>query len=87
MRINVYSQELTSECQRIQKESNTGIVYSGVQIMLHSSPMLHHPPKDDDRSAVTFWLPASLARRIELANTFKRMAELVMEAPRSTGLD
>jgi hypothetical protein len=48
MRINVYSQELTSECQRIQKESNTGIVYSGVQIMLHSSPMLHHPPKDDD---------------------------------------
>lgn len=33
------------------------------------------------------WLPASLARRIELANTFKRMAELVMEAPRSTGLD
>lgn len=87
MRINVYSQELTSECHRFEKESNTGVRYTAVQLMLHSSPMLHHPPQDDDRSAVTFWLPRSLARRIELANTFKRMAELVMEAPRSTGLD
>lgn len=44
MRINVYSQELTSETAVIEKESNTGIVYSAVQLILHSSPMLHHPP-------------------------------------------
>jgi hypothetical protein len=87
MRINVYSQELTDEVVRFEKESNTGVRYTAVQMILHSSPMLHHPPMDDDRSAVTFWLPKSLARRVELANTFKRMAELVMEAPRSTGLD
>lgn len=34
-------------------------MYKAVQFVLHSSPMLHHPPKDDDRSAVTFWLPQS----------------------------
>lgn len=59
MRINVYSQELTPEVISITKESNTGIVYKAVQFVLHSSPMLHHPPADDDRSAVTFWLPQS----------------------------
>jgi hypothetical protein len=59
MRINVYSQELTPEVVKVTKESNTGIVYKAVQFVLHSSPMLHHPPQDDDRSAVTFWLPQS----------------------------
>lgn len=59
MRINVYSQELTEEVHRVSKISNTGIEYVAVQFVLHSSPMLHHPPEDDDRSAVTFWLPKS----------------------------
>lgn len=59
MRINVYSQELTPEVLRVVKPSNTGITYKAVQFVLHSSPMLHHPPDDDDRSAVTFWLPQS----------------------------
>jgi hypothetical protein len=87
MRINVYSQELTSEAHLIGKESNTGVVYHAVQLMLHSSPMLHHPPQDDDRSAVTFWLPKSAQRRHELANTFRRMAQMIEEAPSETGLD
>jgi hypothetical protein len=56
MRINVYSQELTDEVILIEKQSNTGIVYHAAQLILHSSPWLHHPPEDDDRSAVTFWL-------------------------------
>ena len=59
MRINVYSQELTEEVIAVSKRSNTGIEYKAVQFVLHSSPMLHHPPADDDRSAVTFWLPQS----------------------------
>lgn len=87
MRINVYSQELTSEVQMISKGSNTGITYHAVQFMLHSSPMLHHPPEDDDRSAVTFWLPKSAHRREELAQAFEQMAKLVREAPAETGLD
>lgn len=87
MRINVYSQELTSEVQTIEKKSNTGLVYSAVQLMLHSSAMLHHPPADDDRSAVTFWLPKSPERREELAMAFERMASMVRRAKAETGLD
>lgn len=87
MRINVYSQELTDEVNVLEKKSNTGLIYSAVQIMLHSSPMLHHPPHDDDRSAVTFWLPKSTERREALAKAFEKMAEMVRVAQPETGLD
>lgn len=87
MRINVYSQELTDEVNVIEKESNTGLVYSAVQLMLHSSDKLHHPPQDDDRSAVTFWLPKSKARREELAKAFEEMAAKVRSCREETGLD
>lgn len=87
MRINVYSQELTDEVAVVEKESNTGLVYTGIQLMLHSSPMLHHPPADDDRSAVTFWLPKSGHRREALAKAFEDMAIRVRNARPETGLD
>lgn len=87
MRINVYSQELTDEVKVIEKVSNTGLTYSAVQLMLHSSPMLHHPPADDDRSAVTFWLPKSPYRRQRLAEAFEEMARQVRTAKPETGLD
>ena len=45
MRINIYSQELTDEVQTEEKRSNTGIVYTAIRFMLHSSPMLHHSPR------------------------------------------
>lgn len=86
MRINVYSQELTSEVILIEKGSNTGIKYHAAQLVLHSSPMLHHPPQDDDRSAVTFWLPKSAHRREEMAQAFEQIAEIFRDAPPS-GLD
>lgn len=87
MRINVYSQELTDEVCSVEKESNTGVVYSAIQFMLHSSDRLHHPPKDDDRSAVTFWLPKSTARREALAQLFERAAGHIRAAKPETGLD
>lgn len=87
MRINVYSQELTAEVQVAQKTSNTGVTYSAVMLMLHSSPMLHHPPKDDDRSAVVFWLPKSKDRREHLARAFEQMAREVRNAIPETGSD
>ena len=93
MRINVYSQELTSEVKMISKESDGVdmdgrlIVYHAAQLMLHSSPMLHHPPQDDDRSAVTFWLPQSESRREEMAKAFERLADIFRTAPSGTGLD
>lgn len=87
MRVNVYSQELTNEVNVVEKESNTGLVYSAVQLMLHSSPLLHHPPKDDDRSAVTFWLPKSEDRREAFAVALEEMAAKVRAARPETGLD
>jgi hypothetical protein len=87
MRINVYSQELTNEVNVTEKVSNTGLVYTGIQLMLHSSHVLHHPPHDDDRSCVTLWLPKSQARREELAKTLELMATKVREAKPETGLD
>jgi hypothetical protein len=87
MRVNVYSQELTNEVQVIEKVSNTGLVYTAVMLMLHSSEHLHHPPKDDDRSAVAIWLPKSPQRREELASTLEDMAHAVRNARSETGLD
>jgi len=87
MRINVYSQELTDEVNVIEKQSNTGLIYSAVQLMLHSSDKLHHPPADDDRSAVTFWLPKSKERRESLARAFETMAAKVRQCSQETGLD
>ena len=87
MRINVYSQELTSEVLRIEKRSNTGITYHAAQLILHSSPLLHHPPKDDDRSAISFWLPKSKERREEIAAAFEAIADIFRTAPPETGLD
>jgi len=87
MRINVYSQELTDEIILIEKQSNTGIVYHAAQLVLHSSDKLHHPPEDDDRSAVTFWLPKSRQRREEMAQAFEEIATLFRSAPPASGLD
>jgi len=87
MRINVYSQELTDEVIEVSKESNTGVVYHAAQLVLHSAPELHHPPKDDDRTAITFWIPRSPNRRSEMALAFEEIARIFREAPPETGLD
>jgi hypothetical protein len=94
MRINVYSQELITDddapqpdIDLIHKTSNTGLTYSAIQMFLHSSDRLHHPPADDDRSAISFWLPKSKSRREYMARQFERMASLIRKAPAETGLD
>lgn len=81
MRINVYSQELTPEVIHIEKTSNTGIVYHAAQLVLASSEKLHHPPMDDDRSAVTFWLPKSTSNREKIAKAFDELARIFRQAP------
>lgn len=87
MRINVYSQELTPEVIQVGKASNTGIMYRAAQLILHSSERLHHPPEDDDRSAITFWLPKSAHRREEQAKAFEALAAIFRSAPADSGLD
>ena len=80
MRINVYSQELTDEVKFITKDSNTGKVYHAAQLMLRSADELHNSPDDDDRSAVTFWLPSSSHRLNDIAEAFDKIADRFREA-------
>lgn len=92
MRINVYSQELITEgpakaVQRITKEADTGITYSAVRLYLISPNQLHHTDDDDDRSAITFWLPRSQTRRDYIAHCFRHMADLIDGSAPETGLD
>lgn len=76
MRVNVYSQELTSEVKMIMKLSNTGKGYHAAQLILHSSDKLHNTPDDDDRSAITFWLPSSNERRESIATAFDEISNI-----------
>lgn len=87
MRVHIYTQELTDEVKLIGKKADTGVVYHGVQFILHSSDRLHDEPDDDDRSAVTFWIPRSQARRESLADAFDRAARMVRSAPSESGMD
>lgn len=83
MRINVYSQELTREIALVQQTAHdTGITYFGVRLFLASPDVLHNTPDDDDRSAITFWIPnAQSYNRNQLAAVFNQLALLVREAP------
>jgi hypothetical protein len=82
MRINVYSQELTKEVELIGKTADTGVRYYGARMYLASPDILHHTADDDDRSAITFWLPnARSFTKSDLAAVFRRMADLIESAP------
>lgn len=61
MRINVYAEELTQEVELVEKsvtDDRFGTrTFYGVRMYLQSSETLYHSPEDDDRSAITFWVP------------------------------
>ena len=78
MRVHIYSQELTRETSLVSKQADTGINYFGVRMTLASPSVLHCTPEDDDRSAVTFWIPNAKSFTPEdLAQVFEEMARLV----------
>lgn len=61
MRLNVYAEEITAETELVMKEVTdekfgTRTFY-GVRVYLKSPPELHADPEDDDRSAITLWVP------------------------------
>lgn len=68
MRVNVYTEELIDEadgkpfaeiCKAEYVSSRTGekMTNYGLRVFLRSPPELHYiPGRDDDRSAVTFWV-------------------------------
>jgi len=82
VRINIYSQELTKEVEVVSKVADTGIQYYGIRLYLASPDILHHTAEDDDRSAITFWIPnARSFTRLDLADVFRSMTVLTEFAP------
>lgn len=86
MRINVYAEELTQEVEIVTKEVNDEKfgrrTFYGVRMYLKSPPELHSDPEDDDRSAITFWVPWTRKdghRPEELVTLFTEMAHQVAE--------
>lgn len=57
MRINVYAEELTEEVKIVEKKIEDGRTFFAVRLFLKSANELHFTPTDDDRSAITFWVP------------------------------
>lgn len=92
MRLNLYSQELILDdsdraLEIVTKESDTGVVYSGIRLFLHSTDKLHDTDDDDDRSAITWWLPKSAKNRRALMDLFNQMALMVDDVGQGTGMD
>ena len=82
MRLNIYSQELTKEVELVSKTADTGVTYYGVRMFLASPEILHHTEEDDDRSAITFWIPnAKSMSQDDLARVFHELSVLVADAP------
>jgi hypothetical protein len=69
------------------KHADTGVVYSAVRLYLKSPDALHLDEHDDDRSAITFWLPKSQKRRVATAQSLEALAHMIRNAPPETGLD
>lgn len=61
MRLNIYAEELTDETELVTKtvtdEKFGTRTFYGVRFYLKSPPELHADPADDDRSAITIWVP------------------------------
>lgn len=56
MRINVYAEEITHDVTFITKTVD-GRRFYGIRMFLKSPADLHNSVEDDDRSAITFWVP------------------------------
>jgi len=57
MRINVYAEELTSEVEIVTRKIEDGREFFAVRLYLKSPKELPLTSTDDNRSAITFWVP------------------------------
>jgi hypothetical protein len=80
MRVNIYAEEITDEVQSQEKTADTGNTFYAIRFILKSPESLHFNEKDDDRSAVTFWVPGSKnkgLRKEELQRAFEKALSLL----------
>jgi hypothetical protein len=86
MRINVYTEELilagnnpvaaeVVTADYVSSRTGEPMTNHGIRIYLKSHPDLHYvPPRDDDRSAVTFWCGPSRQHALDFWRFIHRMA-------------
>ena len=79
--------ELDDMIDRLRTALATPVEVGGTSASIHASIGVVEVDPDDDRSAVTIWLPRSPERRHQLAQALEEMASLVRSAPDETGLD
>lgn len=85
MRVNVYAEEIRDEIKVIRKPEHgpEGRVFLGIRLYLESSTKLHHTEKDDDRSAITIWVPWTKEKgndKTKLAIILRKMAYEIEQA-------
>jgi hypothetical protein len=88
VRINVYTEELIREednksfaevvtSDYISSRTGKKMTNYGLRIFLRSAPELHYiPGRDDDRSAVTFWVGEKQSNILKMLEALKVVAEL-----------
>lgn len=83
MRVNVYAEELTIETQCITKHVDDPEygprTFYGIRLYLESPDVLHDTPDDDDRSAITFWVPWTREGGHDWGLVVRAFDRLVME--------
>jgi hypothetical protein len=72
--VNIYAEEITGEVDTIHKGQ-----FAAVRFYLKSADALHATSLDDDRSAVTFWIPNKYHDAMELESALLRGGHLVRE--------
>lgn len=87
MRINVYTEELPDQstpmphveivqAKYISSRSGEEMTNYGLRVYLKSSPDLHYvPPRDDDRSAITFWCGSKQTNLYQFVEILKLAVE------------
>jgi hypothetical protein len=87
MRINVYTEELLAigdtlpmceitATKYVSSRTGKEMTNYGFRIFIKSPPELHYVPgRDDDRSAITFWVGSDRNHIIRLLEVFKQTAE------------
>lgn len=82
MRINVYAEELTTNMEVVRKapDNHPDVEFRGIRMYLASPSELHSGADDDDRSAITLWVPWTRAgghKPDVVVNLLRNMANLL----------
>jgi hypothetical protein len=86
MRVNVYGHELTDEVIEIKKDKRLGVQLLLANLNQQQALLNGTRPPDDERSAVTFWIPVAPWNRERQARTFEKVAAVFRRGLHTDGI-